>query len=292
MGEYPIHRGLGVYLPSLPRPEDLWVEVNQEITSFLRKDPARARKLLEAPLEALHPTDQWVRGMVLDEQQRFELAQLARNAAREGMYTSGYRSAWKSQMRFVKERLSTMPGPVVDLATGLGSLLEVVLPGTSHQFVGTDVSTRVLLRDQKVFDHLGWGDRLSFLAFDARHPPFAESSIATLVTNVGLANIEEPGDLLKELRRVLAGTFAAIMLFYPEEQSLNSEMIRRLNLGALIHREPALRMFESAGFRVQVCNSQTVEAQPTPRGEIMPEIQPDRLPVVATEVEWCTLLAR
>jgi len=230
--------------------------------------------------------------MILEEQQQFPSAQLARDAAREGMYTPGYLAAWKNQMRFVTHRLSALPGPVVDLATGLGYLLECALPETTQPFVATDVSPRVLLQDQKRFGELGMGERLSFLAFDARHPPFADRSIPTLVTNVGLANIEEPGDLLKELRRVLAGTLTAIMLFYPEEEGPNSKLIRQLKLESLLYRESALRLFEGAGFSVQVHNSQRVVARPTENGEIMPEVQPDRLPAVETEVEWCTLVAR
>jgi hypothetical protein len=246
---------------------------------------------METPLEALNPTDLLVRSFVHEERNEFVPAKAARDRAEAGLYPSAFLSAWRDQVRFVREQLSVRPGTVFDLATGIGSLLEQVLPGTTQQFVGTDVSPRVLLGDQRRFDRLGLGSRLSFLAFDARHPPFKNRSVGTLTTNVGLANIEEPGDLLKELRRIVSGQFLAVTLFYPNDGGPNSEMIRRLNLEPLMYRDSALRLFEAAGFRVQLCNSKSVEARPTPTGEIMSEVQPDRLPVVETRVELCTLVA-
>lgn len=280
-----------MFLESSQGPGDLWEEANGEIAAFLRNEPTRVRRLMESPLESLNPTDQLVRGFVLEEHKDFRQARIALQLANEGMYAPGFRSAWKSQVRFVKERLTGLRDPVVDLATGMGSLLEIVLPATTHQFVATDVSPRVLLRDKQAFDALGLGSQLSFLAFDARHPPFAGGSVPTLITNVGLANIESPGALLRELRRVVRDEFMAISLFYPEEEGPNSEMIHRLKLDPLMFRSSALQQFEEAGFSVRVHNSQKVTARPTPKGEIMSEVQPDRLPVVETEVEWCTLVA-
>jgi len=288
---YPVHRGIGVFLTSLPKPEDLWDEANREIASFLRDEPERVRKLMEAPLEALNPTDQFVRGLLLEERKEFGPAKIATDLAVEGMYPVQYRTAWTSQMRFVKQQLARGRGPVVDLASGMGMLLEFLLPEATEQFVGTDVSPRVLIRDQTVFRSLGLGERLSLLAFDARRSPFADRSVPTLITNVGLGNIENPGSLLKELRRVVADRFLAITVFFPEEEGPNAEEIRRLKLDSLSYRGSAMARFEEAGFRVQMHNSQKVTARPTPRGKIMSEIQPDRLPVVETEVEWCTLVA-
>lgn len=289
--DFPIHHGIAAYFGTAPRPEDLWDASNHEISEFLSSEPDRARRLMGSPLENLNPTDQFVRSSVHEELGDYNAARAARDRALEGMYTAGFYSAWKSQMHFVGQQLGGRPGPVFDLATGMGSLLEEILPTTDQQFVATDLSLRVLSRDQLAFDSLGYGSRLNFLGFDARHPPFQDRSLGTLVTNVGLANIENPGDLLKELRRVVSGQFLAITLFYPEAPGPNSELIRELGLEPLMYRESALRLFEEAGFHVQVRNSMKAEAQPTPKGEIMSEVQPDRLPVLACEVEFCTLVA-
>ena len=289
--DFPIHHGIGAYFGTVARPEDLWDLSNREISEFLSSEPDQARRLMETPLESLNPTDQFVRSSIHEELGDFKTAKVARDRALEGMYTSEFYSAWKSQMRFVAQQLRGRPSPVFDLATGMGSLLEEVLPRSDQQFVATDLSPRVLLRDQLFFESLGLDSRLSFLAFDARHPPFMDRSIGTLVTNVGLANIENPGNILKELRRVVSGQFFAITLFYPAEPGPNSEMIRELGLEPLMYRDSALRLFQDVGFHVQVRNSMKAEAQPTPKGVIMSEVQPDRLPVIGCEVEFCTLVA-
>jgi uncharacterized protein YbaR (Trm112 family) len=289
--DYPLREGIGVFFPSHPKPDDLWEQVDRETIEFLHGEPVRAHRLMDAPLESLGPTDLLVRGFVHESRQEFGAAKIANDLAVEGLYTPEFRAASKSQMRFLKERLADRPGPIVDLASGRGSLLEFLLSGASQEFVGTDLSTRVLLRDQRFFDFLGLGSKLSLLALDARHTPFADHSVPTLVTNVGLANIENPGPLLRELRRAVSGEFLAITIFYPETEGSNADMIRRLKLEPLLYRRSAVREFEQAGFSVQVSNSILARARPTPPGVIMHEIRPDRLPVVEAELECCTLVA-
>ena len=289
--DYPFHEGIGAFLPSHPKADDLWEQVDRETAEFLHGEPVRARRLMDAPLESLSPTDLLVRSFVHASRRDFGAAKIAVDLAIEGLYTPEFRDASKSQMRFLKERLADRPGPIVDLASGRGSLLEFLLPGASQEFVGTDVNTRVLLRDHQYFDFLGLGSKLSLLAFDARHTPFAHQSVPTLVTNVGLANIENPGTLLRELRRVVSGEFLAITIFYPKVEGPNADMIRRLKLEPLLYRRFAVQEFEQAGFPVRVSNSILARARPTPPGVIMHEIRPDRLPVVETELECCTLVA-
>ncbi len=288
---YPIREGICAFLPSHSTPEDLWEQTDRGIAGFLKDEPVRAQRLMGAPLESLNPTDKLVRGFVHEARQEFGAAMTAVGRAVEGMYTPEFLAASNSQMQFVRERLVGRPGPIVDLASGRGSLLEVLLPEASQEFVGTDLSTRILLRDQRFFEFLGLGSKLSLLAFDARQTPFADQSVPTLVTNVGLANIENPGMLLRELRRVVSGEFLATTIFYPEFEGPNADMIRRLKLAPLLYRRSAVKEFEQAGFSVRVSNSVLARARPTPPGVIMHEVRPDRLPVVETELECCTLVA-
>jgi len=289
--DYPVHRGVGAFLTPDRRPQDLWEEADQGLRAFLNEEPARARRLLESPVESLNPTDQLVRGLLQQERQEFGEARRTLERAQTGLYTSAYRSALDHQLRFVREELRGCAGPVVDLATGMGSLLEFVVPSLAVPCVGTDLSPRVLLRDQRALEQAGLGARVSLLAFDARRTPFKDGSVPTLITNLGLANIEDPAGLLQELRRIVSGRFLAITIFYPETEGPNEELIRRLKLEPMLHRESALRRFRESGFEVRVCNLERALARPTPRGEIMSEMQPDRLPVVDEVLEVCTLVA-
>ena len=288
---YPVHQGIAVFLLESGRPEDLWENANSQIEDLVRSEPEKARLLLESPVEGMNPTDLFFRGLILESRERFQEAKEARDLAWAGSYSSEQQACVRGQMDFVKREVAGCAGPVVDLASGMGTLLEVLLPAATQHVVATDFSPRVLRRDRAVLGSRARDGGLSYLAFDARHTPFADRSVPTMVTYVGLANIRDPGGLMKELRRVVSGSLLAISLFYPEEPGPNVDTIRELKLDALMFRASALRQFGNAGFKVKVENSQKVLARPTPKGVILEGAGTDALPVVDADVEWCTLVA-
>lgn len=288
---YPVHRGIAVFLSERGRPADLWEVANSHLQELVRSEPEKVRALLESPIETMNPTDLFFRGLILDSRGMYPDAKVSRDLALSRSYSSEQRACVRSQMNFVRMKVAPLAGPVVDLASGVGSLLEILLPDATQHYVATDLSPRVLARNQAVLGPLAGKGGLSYLAFDARHTPFSDGSLPTMVTYVGLSNIRGPGGLMKELRRVISGTLVAISLFYPEAPGPNADMIRQLDLETPIYRESALRQFREAGFNVRVENSQQVLARPTPKGEILNEAGTDALPVVDTQVEWCTLVA-
>ena len=288
---YPIHDGVGAFKARDQTAEDLWEEADTGIQALLREEPRKVRRLLNAPVDGMNPSDLLLRGFILESTQGLRAAKPVIDLALERLYSPETHRASRSQMQFVRSHLRGRPGFVVDLASGRGSLLEFLLPGTRRQFVATDMSPRVLRGDLQRLREIGFGPRISALAFDARQSPFADQSVPTLVTNVGLMNIKNPGGLLRELRRIVSGTFFAITAFYPEKEGPNSKAIRELGLVPLLHRRSALREFRAAGFSARVCNFRKARTRPTPEGEIMKGFQPDRLPVVDTELGWCTIVA-
>ncbi len=195
-------------------------------------------------------------------------------------------------MDYVCARVKERRGLIVDLASGRGYLLERLLASTRKRCLATDLSPSVLRRDVDRFRTLGFGSRVDALAFDALRTPFADGSIATMTTNLGLLNIDHPAALLKELRRIVSGEILGITTFYPEDSGRNFETIRRLGLGLLYLRRSALSAFEHAGFSVVIANVRKARALPTPESRFLAGFQPDLLPVEETELEWCTLIAR
>ena len=243
------------------------------------------------PPAALSPADLFYRAHLLEVRGRYdEAADLAAQALSRS-YTPAYRGCHESQMRSLIERLRTAPGPIVDLASGRGALVEALLREVRQPMVATDVSPRVLRRDRRWLDHLGLYDRVSLLAFDARRTPFRDGAVQTLTTNLGLPNIPHPGGLLGELRRIVSGTFYAITHFYPEEDEANGHVIREAGVATFLYRRTALEQFAAAGWQVEVTNVQCGPAAPTPRGVILEGAGIDALPVVETTLEWCLLVA-
>ena len=110
-------------------------------------------------------------------------------------------------------------------------------------------------------------------------------------TAVGLVNIENPGNLLSELKRTISGTLLAISHFYPEDDEANRKAIEEACLDAFSYKESALQYFSASGWSLNVENSRMAKALPTPSSIIFEGARADLLPVAPTELEWCTLRA-
>jgi uncharacterized protein YbaR (Trm112 family) len=291
---YPVRDGIGLFLtPDLPR-NDLWAQVDSQLTLYLRDHPEIDRQLMDMPLEELSPTDQHFRTLVLEERGDWADAQAAEDLANQNLYTPQYMRGWDSQTEYLLDVVSQMAeidGPVVDLASGRCYLVEKLARRLKQPIVATDFSPSVLRRDRKYLQFLGLYDRVSLLAFDARRTPFKDGVIPVLTTNLGLPNVEEAGRLLEELRRVVSGAFLAITHFFPEDDEPNRQMIRGAGLEPLLYRQSALDQFAQAGWDVEVKNAHLCAARPTPPSDLIEGARADGLPVADTTLEWCVLQA-
>jgi len=289
---YPVREGIGLFLtPDLPR-DDLWEQAASQLILYLRDHPEVERQLMDAPLDTLAPVDQFFRALVLEERGEYDRAKVAKGLARSGLYTPEYLACHESQINYVVEHLTASNGPIVDLASGRGYLVEALARRFRRPIVATDFSPRVLRRDRRWLEFFGLYDRVSLIAFDARRTPFKDGTVETLTTNLGLPNIEEPGRLLAELRRIVSGIFLAISHFFPEDDEANAKVIREARLDPLLFRRSALDSFTAAGWQVQVANVCKGKALPTPRSELLEGAGIDALPAAQTMLEWCVLVAR
>jgi len=289
---YPVREGIGLFLtPDLPR-NDLWEQMDSRLVQYLREHPHVERQLMGVPLEALAPADQFFRALVLEERGDYALARAAADAAYPHLYTSEYRACHESQFAHTLARLSASDGPIVDLASGRGGLVERLAREAGRPVVASDFSPRVLRRDRRWLEFLGLYEPVSLLAFDARRTPFKDGVVETMTTNLGLPNIKQPGPLLRELRRAAGGTFLAISHFYPEDDEANAAAIRQAGLSALLFRRAALEHFVAAGWQVEVANLCTGSAYPTPASAVLEGAGIDGLPVAETVLEWCVLVAQ
>ena len=289
---YPVREGIGLFLtPDLPQ-HDLWEGAESGLIAYLREHPEVERALLETSLEELSPADRFFRALLLEERGEFAEARKAEEAANAGLYTPEWRACWRSQVEYVLKQLSAAEGPVIDLASGRGYLAEELARGLNRHIVLTDFSPRVLRRNRRYFEFLGLYKRVSLIACDARRTPFRDGAVKTMTTNLGLANIEEPGDLVGELRRVIAGEFLAISHFFAENDARNVEVIREFGLEAFLFEDSTLEHFSRAGFQVELANVCRSRALPTPRSGLIEGAGIDALPVAETALTWCTLVAR
>jgi uncharacterized protein YbaR (Trm112 family) len=283
--DYSVRDEIGMFLtPDLPR-EDLWEQVSSGVSNYIDENPERRGQLMDVPADSLSPADQFFRAQVLDEQGQYAEAHALRESAHPRLYTPEYLACHESQYHYVLDQLGGSGAPILDLASGLGGLVKRMLSATDRMIISSDFSPLILRRNRQWAKIAGWGDRLSFLALDARRTPFKQGSIETMTTNLGLPNIENPGDLLKELLRICAGTFMAISYFLPEREDENTQLVRQFGLDQMMFKSRAKACFKEAGWQANPENICTSPARPTPKGQVIPGAI-DGLPVVDTELEW------
>lgn len=288
---YSVRDGIGLFLtPDLSR-HDLWERMDSGLVRYVREHSALERQLLETPLEKLNPADQFFRAMVLEARGSYREARTAEETANRGMYTLDYLTCWTSQFDYVIAQLAAASGPIVDLASGRCYLVETLANRLQRPIVASDFSPTVLRHTRNRLEQRGVYDAVSLLAFDARHTPFKTGSVATLTTNLGLPNIEAPGALLTELRRIVAGVFLAISHFYAESDEANASAIRAAQLDSLLYKRAALQQYRAAGWEVEAKNGRIGAAEPTPKSDVLEGASIDGLPVIATDLEWCVLRA-
>lgn len=289
---YPVRDGIGLFLtPDLPR-NDLWEQVDSGLVRYLREHRELEQQLLESSLERLNPADQFFRALVLEARGNYREARVAEEAANRGLYTTEYLACWTSQFDYVIAQLSATSGPIVDLASGRCYLVETLAHRLRRPVVATDFSPAVQRRNRHRLEHSGLYADVSLLAFDARRTPFKHGSVATLTTNLGLPNIEAPGALLTELRRIVAGVFLAISHFYAESDEANAPAIRAAQLDTLLYRRSALQQYLEAGWEVEAKNACIGTARPTPPSLVLEGASVDGLPVADTHLEWAVLQGR
>ena len=291
-GIYTIKEGIGLFLtPDLPR-NDLWEQLDSQLIQYLRENPQIESKLMDTPLNTLNPADQFFRAQILEERGEFAQAKAIANLAYSKLYAPEYLKCYNAQINYLITQLSIFDGPIIDLASGRGDLAELLVRKLKQPIVFTDFSTQILRRNRRWLEFFGLYERVSLLAFDARRSPFKDGAIKMMTTNLGLINIEKPENLLIELKRIVSGKFFAISQFYPEDDEVNAETIKKLGVDQYLFRNSALESFYSAGWQVKMENMMIGKACPTPKGEVIEGAGIDAFPVTETKLEWGVLVAQ
>ncbi len=285
--EYPVREGIGLFLtPDLPR-NDMWEQVDSGLLRYLLDHPEIERQVMETPIDQLSPADQFMKTLLLEVQGQFVEAKMLEEVAKEHMYTAEYRDCWSHQAGALIDQLSGDEGPIIDLASGRGYLLDQLLRESNRSLVATDFSPHVLRRNQSLWQAMGLSNNVSLLSFDARKTPFKDGAVETLTSNLGLANIEQPGHLLLELKRIVKGSFYSIAHFFDPSDMANKEVIRNAGLEMMLYHATALEQFEKSGWQVRQISQCSGLARPTPVSAILEGVRIDGLPVRETMLDWC-----
>jgi uncharacterized protein YbaR (Trm112 family) len=274
---YPFVSGVPTFLTP-EAASDIWAAAESGLVRALREDPELERALLGPPVEQLAPADRMFRSFVLEERGDYPGARAAAASAWPELYTP---EMLECRERAFDSLLQRLDGPVVDLASGRCQLAERM----DVPVVATDVSPHVLARARER------GVASEVLAFDARRTPFRDGAVETMTTFLGLANVEQPDELLSELRRAVGGRLLAIHQLYPEGDA-NADAIQAAGMERIGYREPFLEELTSAGWQAEIVLECGARAVPTPAGVVLEGARIDGLPVAPTEVDWLVIEAR
>lgn len=256
---------------------DLWEQAESGLSRALRESPELERALLAGPAAELAPADAFLRALVLEE--RGDGSEI--DAAFVRLYPAEALACMTAQIDVLCERLKEERGLVVDLASGRGLLLERLQRVVAGQLVATDISRRVLRRARR--------RGLDAVACDVRRLPFADGSVDCVTTFLGLNNVEQPGELLAELRRVARRMLAVHVVYEPG--TANDRELEQLGLEGLAYRDSFLRALTDAGWSPEIVSSRSVRLGPTPVGVLLEGAAIDRLPVEPVDGTWLTVEA-
>ncbi len=288
---YPVQEGIGLFLlPDLPR-NDLWEQSESYLSRYLREHAEVEHQLMDGPVDQLAPADQFLRAMVLSDRGAYSEAKALNDFAISRLYTPQYLACLDSEIKQLASSLSPSSWPLVDLASGAGTLIEMLVRQIEQPIIASDFSPTVLRRNRRQLEFLGLTDRVTLLAFDARRTPFKQGVVKTMTTLLGLSNIEQPDRLLQELRRIISGSLLAIVHFFPEDDEANTEAIRATTTPTFFFRHSSFEHFVAAGWQVELMNVCMGQALPTPQSVVLPGTQIDGLPVAETTLEWGLLVA-
>jgi len=288
---YQVREGIGAFLtPDLQR-TDLWEEGHAELTEYLSTRPGLRAALVDGPLEDLEPVDRLLRAEYLEDLGDVEGAEEAGRGAREQLYTPELNALWDECLDHMVQMSSGQPGPLVDVASGRGTLVELIAEQDGPLIVATDFSVRVLRRGRRRLQQKGRADRVSHLVADVRRMPFCDQGAPTLLSHMGLANIiEGASDALSELRRVCGGLFVFSHAFCRPDDPVHAPILQDIG-HPLAFLEKAMEALSSAGWEVEIPINRRVPVKPTPTSELVPEMAVDRFPLADAEFDGVLVMA-
>lgn len=289
--KYEVRDEIAVFLTSDLSRNDLWETGESGLEKLFRENPDIYEKLFNMPEDKLNGADYWFKASYYEMKGNYDLSTAMFDKAFNKVYTQDYINGWESQQEYVIKNVDETDKTVVDIASGKGYLVEKILKATNNYVIATDFSPTILKRDKEYFKFKGVYDRVSLIAFDARRTPFKDNSIEVMTSNMGIQNIENPGEVIKEMYRINGGTFMSVMQFIDENDKTHMELFEKYASTAYATKRNATEVFEGEGFKVLVENCFMADIKPTPVGEIIEGAGIDGFPVQDTKVEYAVIVA-
>ena len=183
------------------------------------------------------------------------------------------------------ELLKGLHGDVCDLATGMGSMLQMLLESNNPNIsiVCTDISKEILAWTRKIKQTND--DKVSYIATDGRYMSIKDNSFDFITSMAAFGNIPESDKVAKELYRILKGNGKLIIQgTYIEKGSNSFELAKNLGLEKGLVEEYLVDELRKAGFK-EIISTIVDEA-------VWAENPYDRIPVAGDSQRFCIIQAK
>ena len=244
------------------------------------------RRFFEPSEDELSPADRLIKAIALWYRGEFDDFQRLLRPSREALYTEECNHTMTESLNRTVELIKKEQGLVLDLATGMGGLLEELLSSTEKEYLSVDISPSSSFGLLQYLRYRGWGERVVQINADAANLPLKDDSIDVIVSAAGFQNMQDSKKVFKEVRRVSKKLIALCIFFEDGDPNLAHVSDRGLHVS-----KEFVRGLEEAGWNSRVENSVRVRAEPTPQSEIL-GIRPDMLPITSTTIEFTTVIAK
>jgi demethylmenaquinone methyltransferase/2-methoxy-6-polyprenyl-1,4-benzoquinol methylase len=234
------------------------------------------RRFFEPSEDELSPADRLIKATALWYRGEFDDFQRLLRPSREALYSEECNQAMTESLNRTVELIKKEQGLVLDLATGMGGLLEELLSSTEKEYLSVDISPSSSFGLLQYLRYIGWRERVVQIIADAANLPLKDDSIDVIVSAAGFQNMQDSKKVFKEVRRVSKKLIALCIFFEDDDPNLAHVSDRGL---------------EEAGWNSRVENSVRAGAEPTPQSEIL-GVRPNMLPITSTTIEFTTVIAK
>lgn len=255
--------------------EDQWALVGK---GFMNGQEELERRLFEPSEHELSPADRLIKAIALWYRGEFDDFQRLLRPSREALYTEEYNQAMTESLNRTVELIKKEQGLVLDLATGMGGLLEELLSSTEKEYLAVDISPSSSFGLLQYLRYRGWGERVVQIIAYAANLPLKDDSIDVIVSAIGFQNMQDSKKVFKEVRSVSKKLIALCIFFEDGDPNLAHVSDRGLHVS-----KEFVRGLEEAGWNSRVENSVRVRAEPTPQSGIL-GIRPDMLPITSQQL--------
>ncbi len=193
--------------------------------------------------------------------------------------------AFEKQDEYMRQVIASLSGVVCDLATGGGTMLQMILDSHNPQItdiVCTDINELELICTR--YRRNGSRSNVSYVATDGRYMSFKDDSFDYVTSFAGFGNIPDAEKVAAEIYRVLKpGGKILIKGNYIEKDSRSFELARSIGVERGLVEELLTDDLRSAGF-TDICSTVVAEA-------VWAENPYDLIPAAGDTQRFCVIEA-